>query len=183
MALSATILKATLNIADISRHYYQELNLTIAQHPSETTERVMVRLLAYALHAQTQLQFTKGLSNDDEPDIWLKSLSGDIELWIDVGSIDAKRIGKACGRAAEVVIYCYGGHSTELWWQQNAQKLARYNNLTVIDLNRDNTRALAHMAQRNMELQCTIDDGQICLSDATQSIYVEYQVLCSSNTK
>lgn len=183
MARSATIFKITLHIADIDRHYYDELNLTVARHPSETDERMMVRVLAFALHGQTGLQFSKGLSSDDQPDIWLKNLSGDIDLWIDVGLIDARRIRKACHRAGRVYIYSYGGHSAQLWWQQNADKLARFDNLTVIDLAKDSSTALAQMARRNMELQCTIDDGEICISDAEHSFYVQHHTLYSGKTQ
>ena len=99
MALSATICKADLNIVDMDRHYYQQHSLTVAQHPSENDERLMIRLLAFALHADEFLSFTKGLSTDDEPDLWQKSLSGEIELWIELGLPSEKRLKKACGRA------------------------------------------------------------------------------------
>lgn len=177
MAQNATIYKATLNVANIGQHYYDTLNLTIARHPSETEERMMVRLLAYALHAGPDLQFSKGLSTDYEPDLWLKSLTGEIELWIDVGLPDEGRIRKACNRAGQVFIYSYGGRSAQLWWRQNADKLARFNNLAVTDLAPVSTAALAGMARRNMELQCTIDDNEICLSDTGQTVYIEHQAL------
>src|SRR6478609_7781043 len=107
MALNATIIKAELHVADMDRHYYQQHNLTLAQHPSETDERLMVRLLVFALYASEFLTFTKGLSSEDEPDLWQKSLTGDIELWIELGLPSDKRIRKACGRAQQVIIYSY----------------------------------------------------------------------------
>jgi uncharacterized protein YaeQ len=177
MARKATICKAKLHIADISRHYYDDLSLTIAQHPSETDTRMMVRLLAFALHAYPGLAFTRGLSTDDEADIWLKNLSGDIELWIDVGQIDGKRIRKACHRAREVWIYSYGGRSAQLWWQQTAAALECHQNLTVVDLDATSTRAMAQMARRNMTLQCTIDNNEIYLSDGEQGIYVQQHTI------
>lgn len=177
MAQKATIYKAALNVANISQHYYDTLNLTIARHPSETEERMMVRLLAYALHAGPDLQFSKGLSTDNEPDLWLKNLAGDIELWIDVGLPDESRIRKASNRAGQVFIYCYGGRGAQLWWRQNAAKLARFSNLAVTDLAPESTAALAGMARRNMELQCTIDDSAICLSDTEQTVYIDHQPL------
>ena len=113
MALSATICKADLNIVDMDRHYYQQHSLTVAQHPSENDERLMIRLLAFALHADEFLSFTKGLSTDDEPDLWQKSLSGEIELWIELGLPSEKRLKKACGRAQQVILYTYGTGSAE----------------------------------------------------------------------
>ena len=118
MALKATIFKAELHIADMERGYYHDHALTVARHPSETDERMMVRLLAFALNADETLAFGAGLSTDDEPDLWRKDLTGSIETWIDVGLPDEKRIRKACGRADEVFVYSYGGHAAQLWWQQ-----------------------------------------------------------------
>ncbi len=177
MAQNATIYKVRLSIADISRHYYDELKLTIARHPSETEERAMVRLLAYALHAAPELQFARGLSTDDEPDLWLKTPSGDIDLWIDVGLPAADRVRKACNRARSVFIYSYGGRTAALWWRQNEALLERFSNLGVINLAPQSTGAITRMADRNMALRCTVDDDTVCLSDATEAIYVEYQPL------
>lgn len=176
MAIKSTVFKADLQIADMDRNYYQPHLLTLARHPSETDERMMVRLLAFALHADEMLSFTKGLSSDDEPDLWLKSLSDEIELWIDVGQPDEKRIRKACGRAKQVVIYCYSSRSAEVWWEQNSRKLQRCNNLKVIHILDDASKQLAHLAQRNMQLQCTVQDGQIWLADDAESIQVDLAV-------
>ncbi len=165
MALKATIFKADLNIADMDRHYYQDHALTIAQHPSETEERLMVRLLAFALHAHEALTFGKGLSTEDEPDLWLKDLSGTIELWIDVGLPDERRIRKACGRAKQVIIYSFGGHGADLWWDKNCKAFERIRNLSVYNLPVATGQSLAKLAQRNMQLQCTIQDGDVWLGD------------------
>jgi len=97
--------------------YYQDHALTIARHPSETEERMMVRLLAFALNADGTLVFGAGLSADDEPDLWCKELTGNIQTWIDVGLPDEKRIRKACGRADSVFVYSYGGRAAQLWWE------------------------------------------------------------------
>ena len=177
MALKATIFKAELQIADMDRHYYQTHALTIARHPSETDERMMVRLLAFALHAHEALAFGQGLSTDDEPDLWQKDLTGAIESWIDVGLPDEKLIRKACGRANQVFVYAYGGRVADMWWQQSSAKLERANNLTVLNLPLDTSRALANLAQRNMQLQCTIQDGQIWLSSEEHTVPVELSVL------
>lgn len=173
MALKATIFKAELQIADMDRNYFHEHALTIARHPSETDERMMVRLLAYALHASDALSFGKGLSTDDEPDLWQKDLTGAIELWIDVGQPDEKRMRRACGRAGRVIIYSYGGQGAAIWWDQIAGKLERNKNLTVVSVPAAASRALAKLARRNMQLNCTIQDQQIWLGDAEDRVQVE----------
>ena len=152
MALKATVCKAELHIADMERGYYHDHAVTVARHPSETDERMMVRLLAFALNADEALAFGAGLSTDDEPDLWRKDLTGNIETWIDVGLPDEKRVRKACGRAGQVFVYSYGGRAAELWWQQVGDKLARSNKLTVINLPQAGTQALARLAARNMQL-------------------------------
>jgi uncharacterized protein YaeQ len=177
MALGATIFKAEIQIADMERHYYHDHALTLARHPSETDERMMVRLLAFALHAHEALVFGKGLSADDEPDLWLKDLTGAIELWIDVGQPDERRVRKACGRASRVLVYNYGGHVADIWWKQVSAKLDRSANLTVVNLPLESSRALAKLAKRNMQLQFTIQDGQILVSDGQDAVPVELQTV------
>lgn len=161
MALKATIFKATLNIADMDRHYYADHHLTIARHPSETDERMMIRLLAFILNASDSLEFTRGISTDDEPDLWQKSLSDEIELWIELGLPDESRLRKACSRADRVILYTYGGRAVSLWWDKHQGKLKRFNNLTIINLPPDATEDLAGLAERGMNLQCTIQDGTV----------------------
>ncbi len=179
MALNATIFKVTLQIADIDRAYYRDHALTIARHPSETDERMMVRLLAFARHGHEALAFGRGLGTDDEPDLWRKDLTGAIDLWIDVGQPDEKRIRRACGRAAAVFVYSYGGRGADLWWEQAGAALDRARNLTVVNLPFAATRALARLAQRTMQLTCTIQDGQIWVADGQQSVAIEPTVLQS----
>ena len=173
MALKATIFKAELQIADMDRNYYHDHALTIARHPSETDERMMLRLLAYALHAGEALSFGKGLSTDDEPDLWQKDLTGAIELWIDVGQPDEKRIRRACGRARQVFVYSYGGQGAAIWWDQVGGKLERTRNLTVISVPAAASQALAKLARRNMRLNCTIQDEQVWLDDTEVRVQVE----------
>ena len=177
MAIKATIFKTNLQIADMERHYYQDHALILARHPSETDERMMVRMLAFALHAHEYLEFGQGMTADDEADLWQKDLTGAIELWIDVGIPDEKLIRKACGRANQVIVYCYGGRIAEMWYAQNSSQLARQKNLTVINLPQESTRAMAALAQRSMQLQVTIQDGQVWLSDGKESVMVERVVL------
>ena len=177
MAIKATIFKANLQIADMERHYYQDHALTLARHPSETDERMMVRLLAFALHAHEYLEFGQGMTDDDEADLWQKDLTGAIELWIDVGIPDEKLIRKACGRANQVVVYSYGGRVADMWFTQNSAQFERQKNLSIINLPVASTQALAKLAQRSMNLQCTIQDGQVWLSDGIESVQVERTVM------
>lgn len=176
MALKATIFKADLQIADMDRHYYGAHALTIARHPSETDERMMVRLLAFCLHAHESLAFGKGLSTEDEPDLWLKDLTGAIESWIEVGQPDEKRLLKACGRSDKVFVYCYSS-TADIWWKQTGHKVERAKNLYVLTLPPSASQALAKLAERNMTLQCTIQDGQIWMSGGEQTLQIELGVL------
>ncbi|MDX8384914.1 MAG: YaeQ family protein [Gallionella sp.] len=173
MATKATIFKATLQVADMDRHYYQDHAMTIARHPSEKDERMMVRLLAFALNAREHLEFGQGMTDDSEADLWQKDLTGEIKLWIDVGLPDEKLIRKACGRADKVVVYCYGGRVAEMWYAQNRAKLERHQNLSVVNLAQESTQAMRGLAQRTMRLQCTIQDGQVWLGDDNERIVVE----------
>lgn len=161
MAANATIYKTSLNIANMDTHYYAEHELTIAKHPSESDLRLMVRVIAFVLNASEDLAFSKGIAQDDEPDIWEKKLDGDIRLWIDLGQPDEKRIRKACGRADEVIIYTYQEGAATSWFQQVESKLKRFKNLRVINLKiKGDIEALA---QRSMKLQCNITDGELSL--------------------
>ena len=172
MAVKATVYKANLQISDMDKHYYQNHALTLAQHPSETPERMMIRLMVFALHAHEDLAFTRGLSSDEEPDIWLKLPTTEIDTWIDLGQPDEKRIRKACGRAREVFIYTYAQRSAEVWWQQMSGKLARFDNLHVISLPEKTGAALAQLVQRNMTLQCSIQDNEAWFGDEKNSVHV-----------
>lgn len=162
MALKSTIYKIDLNIADMNRQYYAQHNLTLAKHPSETDERVVVRLIGFALYAHEALIFGKGLSDDEEPDLWQKDLTGAIELWMDVGLPTEKDIRKACGRSRQVVVVLYGGRIADMWWETNSKGLLKLNNLTVINL--PETQALARLAGKSINLSCSIQDDQILVS-------------------
>jgi uncharacterized protein YaeQ len=170
MALRATIYKADLNVADNDRRYYGSHAVTVARHPSETDERMMVRMLAYALNADDALSFTKGLSDTDEPDLWRKDLTGAIELWIEVGQPDERRILKACGRAAQVLIYCYGGHASQIWWSGIRDKLSRARNLRVVNLPAEASQALGRLAERTMALDVNVQDGEVYVTAAAGSV-------------
>jgi len=170
MAVGATIYKSHLNIANMDTHYYAEHDLVLAKHPSESDLRLMVRLVAFAFDASETLEFTKGISQDDEPDLWRKSLSGDIELWIDIGQPEEKRLRKASGRAEKVVIYIYQEGMGRAWFKQNEKTLRRFDNLSVIYL--EISDDLEVLAARNMELQCNISDAEMTLIRGEVSVTI-----------
>ena len=177
MALKSTIFKAELSIADIDRGYYRDHALTIARHPSETDERMMVRLLAFALHADDALEFGRGLSTDDEPDVWRRDLTGAVERWIEVGLPEEREVRKACGRAREVHILAYGGRAVDLWWQGAREKLERQDRLAVSEVPVEASRALARLAARHMRLQVTIQEGHVFVADDATSVPMEIRML------
>lgn len=170
MALRSTVYRAELTVSDLDRQVYGRHSLVIARHPSETEERLMVRLLAFALHADEALAFGGGLSTENEPDLVKRDSTGSIDLWIDVGLPDPKDIRKACGRAREVVVLAYGARKVEPWWNESAEALSRQANLRVITLTGDETTALATLADRAMSLTCTIQEGQVWLASNDRTI-------------
>jgi uncharacterized protein YaeQ len=181
MALKSTIFKASLQIADIDHGYYADHALTLARHPSETDERMMVRLVALALNAhklQTvcggdgTLAFGAGLSDPDEPDVWLRDFTGRTRLWIEVGQPEDKPLIKACGRADEVMLYCFS-HAAEVWWRGVESKLSRANNLSVFRVPTEASQALGALAQRSMQLQATIQEGVLMLGDSSRHVDIE----------
>lgn len=172
MALTATIYKVALSIADMDRSYFHDHALTIARHPSETAERVAVRLLAFALHAHERLEFGKGLSADEEPAVWHKHLTGEIALWVDVGQPEEKRLRKALGRAEQVVVYNYGGRIAEMWWNQHKATLTERKNLAVYAVATDASTAFADMLQRNMTLHITVQDEIIWVNDGQRALEI-----------
>ena len=176
MALKATIFKVELQVADMDRGYYGDHALTIARHPSETDERMMVRVLAFALHAGPDLAFGRGLSTDDEPDLWQRDLTGAIALWIDVGLPDEKLLRRACGRAREVVVYAYG-RGVDMWWDRTRPALERTRNLRVASVPVATGIDLARLAQRTMELQCTIQEGHVWLGNREATVEVALTTL------
>ena len=174
MAIKATIFKASLQIADMDRSLYADHSLTIARHPSETDERLMVRLLAFALHVPADvdrggLEFAKGLWDVDEPELWQRDLTGRIVHWIEIGQPDDKRLLKACGRADRVTVLS-PNNSTPIWWAGVAGKLARTRNLEVWQIAAPQSQALAGLAQRSMQLHVTVQDGSVQIADIAQSV-------------
>ena len=172
MSPKSTVYKVELQVSDLDRHYYREHNLTLALHPSETEERLMVRLLAFAMNADERLTFGRGLSSDDEPDLWQRDLTGAIERWIDVGQPDDKWVRKACGRAREVVLLAYG-RALEVWWSGVRGRLERHGNLRVLELEREASAELGRLAERTMRLQFTIQDGHVLVTNGRDTVSLE----------
>jgi uncharacterized protein YaeQ len=181
LALKSTIFKANVSIADIDNSYYADHALTLARHPSETDERMMIRLVALAINAhrlQTEcggdgvLAFGAGLSNPDDPDVSLRDFTGRTRLWIEVGQPEEKPLSKACGKADQVLVYCFA-HAAEIWWRGIETKLTRQDNLHVYRIPAAASQQLAALAQRSMQLQATIQEGTLMLGDGARSIDVE----------
>lgn len=177
MALKSTIFKAELHIADLDQNYYGSHALTIAQHPSETDERMMLRLLAFALNASETLEFGRGISDEDEPALWQRSLTGEVERWIDLGQPDEKRLKKAANTAGEAVVYAYGARGAEVWWQGVSSQAARHGNLKVYAIEADTMTALAGLTERTMQLHVTIQEGAITVSSEAGSVEVALKAL------
>ncbi|MGV0953757.1 MAG: YaeQ family protein [Fluviibacter sp.] len=166
MALKATVFKADLQLADLDRNHFGDYALTLAQHPSETIERVMIRILGYALYASADLRFGRGLSNEEDAALWEIDPSGVTRLWIDVGLPDEARVKKACSRADRAVIITYGGRPSDMWWQQNQNTLKRYRNLSVIQISPEDSEKLVAVATRTMKLAWTMQEGMLYLAEA-----------------
>lgn len=172
MALKATVHRATLQVSDLDRHYYAAHTLTLAQHPSETDARLMVRLLAFGLFADERLEFGRGLSSEGEPDLWLRSRTGEIEHWIELGQPDEAEVRRACGRSRRVTVVGYSGRGFGLWWEKNAAALTRCANLGVVELPAGSAEALATLLARGMDLQCIVQDGELQLLGEGGSVAV-----------
>ncbi|MBL8350509.1 MAG: YaeQ family protein [Burkholderiaceae bacterium] len=177
MALKATIYKAALQVADIDRNVYADHALTVPLQPSETEERLMARLLAFALNLPADdrhgmLQLARGMADADEPDLWHKDLSDQLLHWIEVGQPDERRLARACGKARRVTLYCYSA-SAPIWFAGIAGKITRLRNLEVWQLPAEQSQALAGLAQRSMQLQFSIQDGHVYVGDGQRSVEVQ----------
>lgn len=176
MALRATIFKLELHVADMQRGYYGSHTLTLARHPSETDERMMLRVLAFALFADEGLAFTRGLSMAEEPALWQKDLTGAIQNWIELGHPDDRRMLQASGKSDRVVVFCYAGQASQVWWQAVQASVDRAQNLSVLAVSPAAVQAMARFVARSMTLHVTIEDGTALLSSANDSVPVEVAV-------
>ena len=183
MALKATVFKANVAVADIDNGYYADHALTLARHPSETDERMMIRLAALALNAHKlqslcdgdgTLAFGAGLSSPDDPDVVLRDFTGRVRMWIEVGQADDKTLSRACGKADEVLIYPYGP-AAEVWWRGIEGKVSRLSNLQVLRVPAAAAQSLTALAERSMQLQATIQEGQLMLSNSATTVELELQ--------
>lgn len=180
MALKSTIYKATIHLSDMDRNYYDSMHLTLAQHPSETDLRLMTRILAFVLNAHESLTFGKGLSDEDEAALWQINYSDEIELWIELGQPDEKRLKKAANKAKQVFLYGYNS-PFDVWWQQNSSKLAQFSNLTVERFNYDTLKRLTELLSRTMEIQVSIQDDQLWLTMGSDTLLIEKECLQKSH--
>ncbi len=176
MALRSTVYKASLQLAHLDRGVYADHALTLALHPSETEERLMVRLLAYALEAPPDdargaLQFARGLSDTEEPDLWQRDLTGSIVHWIELGQPDARRLARACGRAERVSVYCFAA-AAPIWWAGVETDVARLGNLAVWRVEAPQSKALAALAARSMQLQVTVQEGHVWFAADGQTVEI-----------
>ena len=181
MALKATIFKLDLAVSNIDRHVYGNFSLTIARHPSETDERMMVRVLAFALNVEDaddeRLAFGRGISSDEEPALWRRDLTGAVDAWIEVGLPEERLLRRAAGKASRVVLYTYGGRAVDVWWAANQAALTKQDKLAVLDVPLEASRALAALADKKMTLTTTIQDGQIYIANAQDAVAITLRVL------
>lgn len=173
MARGATIYKVELDVADMDRQYYARHSLTLACHPSETEERMMVRLFAFILFAAPELTFCRGVSTQDEPDLWEKDLTGALVRWVDLGHPESRAVRRACGRSREVAIICFGGRGSDTWWSESRGELERLRNLSVIQISVEDAARLASMAERTLQLQANIQDGSVTIIGDDDMVEIE----------
>jgi uncharacterized protein YaeQ len=176
MALKPTIYKAQVELADSDRNCFESLSLTIALHPSETLERMAARLLAYCLNTARGLEFTKGLSTANEPDLWRHADSGEIEQWIEIGQPEEPRLRKACGKAGEVKLYAFG-KSADTWWKINGSAIAALPRIEVWQFAWEDVQALAALLDRTMQLNISVVGGVIYVDNGQGSVSLEPRLL------
>ncbi|MCW5634381.1 MAG: YaeQ family protein [Rubrivivax sp.] len=183
MALKSTVFKAQLQLADIDHGCYGDHALTLARHPSETDERMMVRLVALALNAHQvhslcggdgRIGFGAGLCDPDDPDVLITDFTGRKRLWVEVGQPEEKPLARACSQADAVVVYAYAP-SAEIWWRGIAGKVARLPRLAVWQLPAEQTQALAALAERSMQLTATVQEGAITVASERGAVHLEPQ--------
>lgn len=172
MALTSTIYKCTLHISDMDRHYYHSHEIRLAQHPSETRQRAALRLVAFCLHAHEYLEFGKGISTEDEPDLWQKDYTQTINTWIDLGLPSEKRIRQAASRSQTVIIYAYQSRSAKVWWEKIHAELARFKHLQVFSLSDNEVDNIETILSHNADIQCSIQDGEVWLTSEDNQFHI-----------
>ena len=179
MAIKPTIYKFRISLSDLNRDYYDSLNLTLAQHPSEKIERMMVRVLAYCINAQKDLTFTKGLSEIDEPDIWVRTLDEQTALWIDVGEPSVDRVKKSCRLADEVKVYCFNSKA-DVWWSQSESKLKQLD-AAIYKFEWEEILELTKLVERTMDLSISLTGDSAYIATELGECEVSWQTLQESN--
>jgi uncharacterized protein YaeQ len=180
MALKPTIYKAQIELADSDRNCFESLSLTLAKHPSETLERMTARLLTYCLNCSRGLEFTRGISTAEEPDLWVHSDSGEIEHWIEVGQPEEPRLRKASGRARQVSVYAFA-KSTPTWWSLNGESISALPRLQVWRLDWIEVESAARLLDRTMQLNASIVGGTLYLDNGSASTSLEPELLCRTD--
>jgi uncharacterized protein YaeQ len=184
MALKATISKARVELADMDRQVYGEYSLTLARHPSETDERMMIRLLAFALNVpenndRGDLELARDMWEPDEPGLWQRDFTGQLVHWIEVGTPDEKRLSRVCARSERVSVYAFQS-SAAVWWAGISPRLSRLQNLTVWRIPEAQSAELAALAQRTMELHVSIQDGTLWVTEGQRSVQIDLACLLAS---
>jgi uncharacterized protein YaeQ len=177
VATKPTIYKLRIALSDLERNYYDTLNLTIALHPSETPERMMARVMAYCINAQEGLSFAKGLSDVDEPDIWIRTMDQQTSLWIDVGEPSHDRIKKASRQAKQVRVYSFNSKS-DVWWDQGKSKFGMLK-ADIFRLNQSEIEALTKLLSRTMDLSVTITGQSAYVAGDNGEVEVNWEILQS----
>jgi uncharacterized protein YaeQ len=181
MALKATIFKVKLSLSNLNIHHYDDYTLTLARHPSENNLRMMARVLAFCLNAQEEnLAFTKGISDDTEPDLWKINHDGSIEHWIELGHLDERRIRQAAAKARKVSIYTYQGEQSLRWFSSIENSLSRFDNLNITHLAFSEEGSIETLVERGMNITCSIEENEIWLSTESERLMVEYKMLKNS---
>ncbi|WP_150149066.1 YaeQ family protein [Candidatus Enterovibrio altilux] len=181
MVLKATVYKASLSVADMNRQVYLNHSVTLAKHPPETEQHLMLRLIAWTLYADERLQFTKSICDKSKPELWIQNYSNEIELWVTLGLPDSKRIKKACSQAKQVILFTYGDDAAATWRSQLLNKLHPFKNLTVINIMDKVLLAAAAFSNRNMVIQATIEDGQVWFSVGETVLLIQPDIWKISN--
>lgn len=172
MAEKATIYKANLTLSDMDRNHFSDYNVTLALHPSETVERMMVRLLAFCFRAHENLSFTKGLSSMEEPDLWLKHDNGSILEWIEVGQPAPDRLKKASGQSLAVKVFTYG-RGLDVWWKTNSAAIRALPKVTINQFSADELQQLVQLIDKTMKLTVTITESIAYVSSATENFTIQ----------
>ena len=175
MALKPTIYKARIALSHLERNLYDNLNLTVALHPSETLQRMVARVLAFCLNYQDDLTFTKGLSDVEEPDLWVYTIDDKVQLWIDVGEPDPERVRKSARKASQVVVYSFNQKS-DTWWQQSRAKISK-NGVKVVRFNPESVISLSELVERTMDWSITITGESAFVATPNGEVEIDWQTL------